>query len=291
MNEIGFIGLGTMGVPIALNLARAGQRLVVWNRTAAKHAPLVAVGASAAGSLGELFERCALIIMMPSDEPAIDGILDRDGPAFIERVSRRTLVNMATVSADYSAALSQAIERAGGRYVEAPVSGSRRPAELAELVAMVAGERAPAEQAMTVLSATCRKLVYCGAVPNALRMKHATNLVLIPTMIAVAEAAAYARRAGLPLEAFGEILLAGQMASDLLRAKIPKVVAGDFSAQASVVNVLASADAALAAVDAVGSPRALIAASQRRLVEARDEGLSAQDALVVSTLPGTTPGC
>lgn len=121
-------------------------------------------------------------------------------------------------------------------------------------------------------------------------MKHATNLVLIPTMLALAEAGAYARQAGLPLDALGEILLAGQMASDLLRAKVPKVVTGDFSAQASVVNVLASADAALAAVDTAGSPRTLIAASQRRLVEARDAGLSAQDALVISTLPARATG-
>lgn len=148
MDEIGFIGLGTMGVPMALNLVRAGQRLVVWNRTTAKHAPLVAAGARAAESPQDLFACCPLVILMLSDGPAIDAILDRGGPTFATRVSGHTLVNMATVPADYSAGLGQALERAGGSYVEAPVSGSRRPAELAELVAMVAGERAPAERAM-----------------------------------------------------------------------------------------------------------------------------------------------
>jgi 3-hydroxyisobutyrate dehydrogenase len=286
MTELGFIGLGTMGAPIALNLVRAGQPLVVWNRSASSCAPIVAAGAAAAASVDEVFERCELVFLMLADGVALDSVLGRGDAGFSARAAAHVIVNMATVPADYSASLGRAIETAGGTYVEAPVSGSRKPAELGALVAMVAGERQAAERVSVVLGPACRKLVYCGPVPGGLLMKHATNLLLIPSMVALAEAAAYARQAGLPLDAFGEILLSGQMANDLLRAKVPKLLAHDFTPQASVGNVLASANAALAAVESVNGAHGMIGAARQRLVEACDEGLVAQDVLALAGGPG-----
>ena len=126
---IGFIGLGTMGEPMALNLARAGVPLMVWNRSPGKYAALAEAGAIVADSPDQLFEQCRLIILMLADGASIDTVLGRGSEHFPRYMQDRTLVNMSTVPPGYSQALGMAIVHAGGCYVEAPVSGSRKPAE------------------------------------------------------------------------------------------------------------------------------------------------------------------
>ena len=123
----GFIGLGVMGQPMALRLARAATPLVVWNRTAARCEPLREAGASVAATAAEVFQRARTVVLMLADDTAIDAVLGRGTRRFAEQLAGRTVVHMGTTSAGYSRALEADIQRAGGRYVEAPVSGSRGP--------------------------------------------------------------------------------------------------------------------------------------------------------------------
>ena len=137
---IGFIGLGTMGEAMALALVKAGTRLLVWNRTRARAAILAAAGADVAREAADVFARSATVFLMLVDGGAIDTVLDRGGAAFAVRVTGRTVVHMGTTSPAYSRELEADIRSVGGHYVEAPVSGSRKPAETGQLVAMLAGD-------------------------------------------------------------------------------------------------------------------------------------------------------
>jgi 3-hydroxyisobutyrate dehydrogenase len=235
---VGFIGIGAMGEPMAVNLAKAGTPLLVWNRSAAKCAVLGDVGAEIAGGVAEVFDRCAVVILMLADGAAMDAVLDRGGALFRDRVRGRTVVSMATVSPRYSTALEQDIRAAGGHYVEAPVSGSREPALAAQLVAMLAGEPAAVAEVRPLLEPMCRETAVCGAVPNALVMKLAVNLFLITMVTGLAEAVHFAERHGLDLDQFVEVLAAGPMASAVSRVKAAKLVAQDHAVQASITNVL-----------------------------------------------------
>lgn len=161
---LGFIGLGVMGQPMALNLARAGVPLVVWNRSAARSEPLRAAGVAVARSPAELFGRARVVILMLAHEAAIDAVLGRGGPDFAAQVAGHTIVHMGTTSPDYSRGLEADVRAAGGGYVEAPVSGSRTPAEAGELVAMLAGEPAALEEVRPRLEPMCREIVVCGRV-------------------------------------------------------------------------------------------------------------------------------
>jgi len=238
MAYVGFVGLGVMGQPMALNLARAGTPLVVWNRSPARCAPLRAAGAEVAASAAEVFERAGTVFLMLADETAVDAVLGRGTPDFPVRVSGRTVVHMGTTSAEYSAGLQDDVRAAGGRYVEAPVSGSRVPAENGELVAMLAGDPDAVEVVAPLLGPMCREVVGCGPVPNAMRMKLAVNLYLITMVTGLAEAAHFARRYDLDLDRFVAILDAGPMASAVSRGKAAKLRSGDFSVQAAVQDVL-----------------------------------------------------
>jgi 3-hydroxyisobutyrate dehydrogenase len=161
---------------MALNLARAGTALVVWNRTADKCEPLGAVGASVAASPAEVFGQARVVILMLVDGAAIDAVLGRGTPAFAANVAQHTIVHMGTTSPDYSRALEADVRAAGGSYVEAPVSGSRKPAEAGQLVAMLAGERDALENVLPLLQPMCRKTIVCGSVPTALLTKLSVNL-------------------------------------------------------------------------------------------------------------------
>jgi len=234
----GFIGLGTMGEPMALNLVKAGTPLTVWNRSASKCTRLADAGAAIASNIGELFARCPVVILMLADGPAIDAVLARGEPAFARRVEGRTLINMATVPPGYSKALEADIRAAGGRYVEAPVSGSRKPAEAGQLVAMLAGEPEDIDAARVLLAPMCRQSFECGAVPGALLMKLAVNVFLITLVTGLAEAIHFAARHGLDLAQLVAVLDAGPMASDVSRLKAAKLLNQDFARQAGISDVL-----------------------------------------------------
>jgi 3-hydroxyisobutyrate dehydrogenase len=190
---VGFAGLGTMGTPMALRLLRAGSPLVVWNRTPGKAAPLVAAGAEQAADVGDLFRRCDVVLLMLADEPAVDAVLDHGGAGFAGRVRGRTVVHLGTTSPEFSRALAADVEGAGGGYAEAPVSGSRGPAEAGELVGLLAGRPEVVADVAPLLAPMCREVLDCGPVPNGLLMKLAVNVVLITLVTGLAEAVHFAR--------------------------------------------------------------------------------------------------
>src|SRR5690242_17052364 len=103
--EIGFIGLGVMGRPMALNLVRAGTKLVVWNRSPESCQSLATAGAAVTAGIGEVFERARIVFLMLYDGPAIDAVLSRATPDFAKHVAGHHIVQMGTPSPDYSCGL------------------------------------------------------------------------------------------------------------------------------------------------------------------------------------------
>ena len=236
--KTGFIGLGVMGQPMALNLARAGTPLVVWNRTPDRCAALRDAGAQVADSAGDVFRQARIVILMMATDTALDAVLGRHTADFATNVAQHIIVHMGTTSADYSRGLEADIRAAGGQYVEAPVSGSRKPAEAGQLVAMLAGELAAVEEVRPLLKPMCHETVICGPVPAGILMKLSINTFLIPMVTALAEAAHLARSYGLDMKQFQAVLDAGPMASNVSRVKVDKLVNEDFTVQASIVDVL-----------------------------------------------------
>ncbi|RKS71901.1 3-hydroxyisobutyrate dehydrogenase [Actinomadura pelletieri DSM 43383] len=236
--DLGFLGLGVMGGPMALNLARAGSDLVVWNRTTAKTEALRAAGAAVAASPADVCRRTRVVFLMLADGPAIDAVLERGSPGFAANVAGRVIVHMGTTSPGYSRGLEADVRAAGGRYVEAPVSGSRGPAEEGRLVGLLAGDAAAVDVVRPLLGPMCAESFECGPVPNALLMKLAVNLYLITMVTGLAEAFHFAAEHGLDERRLRDVLDAGPMASTVSRAKGAKLVARDFTVQASITNVL-----------------------------------------------------
>ena len=277
----GFVGLGAMGEAMALRCIGAGRPLMVWNRTASRCAPLRAAGASVAPDLDTLFQHCDAVVLMLADAPAIRAVLGVGSPLLAQRVSGRTVVQMGTIGLEDSARLAEAVEQAGGIYVEAPVSGSRKPAEAGQLVAMVAGPPGATATIAPLLAAMCRQVIDCGAVPGALAMKLAVNTALIAMVTGLAEAVHLAQRLGVPLERLAETLLAGPMANDVFRVKLPKLVAAEWSPQAAIRNVHDNCRLILQASGTGGAATPVLVACEALYASAVAAGLGEQDMVAV----------
>ena len=281
--KTGFIGLGNMGAAMARNLARAGVELVVWNRTPEKIAALTAGGAHVveAASAADVFAQAHIVILMLANSAALDCVLARGTPAFAAMVRRRTVVHMGTTAPAYSAGLEADIVAAGGRYVEAPVSGSRVPAEQGKLVGMLAGDPEAVAAVEPLLRPLCERTFHCGAVPRALNMKLAVNLYLITMVAGLAEATHFAQHNGVDLSVFRDILDAGPMASKVSSLKLAKLVEKDYAVQAAIADVLMNATLIFDAARAAGVASPLLDRSRDLLARANQLGHGKADMAAV----------
>jgi len=282
--NVGFLGLGIMGEPMARNLAAAGVPVVGWSRT-----PRPVPGVSPAAGPADVFARARIVLLMLAGSDAIDEVLGRGGPGFAELVQGHTIVHMGTTSPEYSATLRDDVVAAGGRYVEAPVSGSRTPAVAGELVGMVAGDPDAVKEVRPLLAPMCREVVECGPVPQALLMKLSVNLFLISLVTGLAEATHFAQRHGLDLDLLRGVLDAGPMASGVSRVKVEKLVNRDFTVQASIRDVLMNNQLIADAARAAGIASPLLDECHRLFGEALALGHGAEDmAAVVRAIEART---
>ncbi len=266
---------------MALNLARAGMPLLVWNRTPGRASEQVAAGAEVVEDVAELFKRCEVVILMLKDAAAVDTVLDRGRPSFAGRVAGRTIVHMGTTAPEHSRELEIELLAAGAKYVEAPVSGSRIPAEAGELVAMLAGDPGATEEIRELLGPLCREVVPCGPVPNGLLMKLAVNVQLTAVVTGLAETVHFARAHGLDLGLLTGVLGAGQLASPILLVKAPKLTEEDFAPQASIANVLANVELIASAAGKAGLALPLLDAARALYTETARLGFGEADMVAV----------
>ena len=285
--RVGFIGLGIMGRPMATNLRRAGVPLHVWNRSHAGVASLADLGAVVEESPAAVFAASDVVLLMLADERAVDEVLQRGSEGFAAMVAGRTLVHLGTTSPEFSTALARDVEAAGGDYVEAPVSGSRLPAERGELVALVAGSDDAVDLVTPLLAPMCREVVRCGSVPAGTGTKLAVNLYLCTMVAGLAEAFHLAERLDLDLAVFRRALDSGPMASPVSTVKLAKLAARDFDAQAAVRDVHTNTRLIAAAARSAGAASPLLDATRELFRETEDAGLGALDmAAVITALEG-----
>ncbi|KAH6684971.1 hypothetical protein F5X68DRAFT_210438 [Plectosphaerella plurivora] len=275
--RVGFIGLGVMGTPMALNLARRFP-LTVWNRSESKYPALIKAGAVVANSPAAVVENSDFIFTMLFDGSSLKSILSDD---FRRSLRGKTLINTSSVTVGDSESLFRTVTEAGGSFIEMPVSGSRMPAEQGRLVGMMAGDEAACESIRPIVEPLTTSAIYCGPIGSGLRMKYAVNNYLITMTAGLAESMNLAKAQGLDVKDFGEVIDAGPMASAYSRLKIDKMQREDWSAQASIDDCHNSTRLICAATAQAGTKGPLISLCEHLYGTAKDEGFGGEDMVAV----------
>jgi 3-hydroxyisobutyrate dehydrogenase-like beta-hydroxyacid dehydrogenase len=226
--SIGFMGLGIMGSAMAANVARAGYPLTVYNRTAGKSAALEKLGARLADNPRDLAEAAEIIIAMVTGPEALNGLLwERDGAARAFAAGK-VFINMSSVPPAYTRELHAQLAPTGVTFLDAPVSGTKKPAEEGTLIILAGGARESVESATPLLQTMGKKVVYCGTVGQGSMMKMAINLLLGIMMEGFAEVLNFARMGGLTINAMLDVIHSGPLNCGLYQVKAPMVQEKDF---------------------------------------------------------------
>jgi 3-hydroxyisobutyrate dehydrogenase len=271
-----------MGTPMAGTLLRQGLDLVVWNRSPERARALGADGARVATGVDEVLATCDPVLAMLANGDALDAVLGRRASGgFGPAVRGRTIVHLGTTTPEYSRRLECDLDAAGASYVEAPVSGSRVPAERGELVGMLAGKAEAVVRVRPVIGPMCRETHDCGPVPRALTTKLAVNLFLITLVTGLAEAWHLAERNGLDLDTVRRVLDVGPMASAVSTGKLGKLAAADFEVQARLADVLYNNALVAGVARASGTPTPLLDECHRLFTEADALGHGGEDMIGV----------
>ena len=231
--RIGWIGLGNMGIPMAKNLLKAGFELTVYNRTAAKAAPLQELGASLAASPKELWKKADIVIKMVADDAA--SIQLHEGPEGLlaglsDQGAGRIVIDMSTVSPATTLRLAAQLADKGVEYLDAPVSGSVKPAEFGQLVIMAGGKKSVYEAAVPIFEKLGKASFYLGEQGSGNNAKLAINLFLSFTMQGLAEAVNFAREKGVAPAEMMAVVNESAVGSAFARLKTPNFVNDQYPA-------------------------------------------------------------
>lgn len=227
--RVGFLGLGTMGTPMAANLAKAGFPLIVWNRTAAKAEPLRALGAKVEKSPAHVAAEAEITITMVSQPKDVEEVVL--GPeGVLEGIKPRSvLIDMSTVAPGTSRKLAGAMTTKQAEFLDAPVVGSKGPATDGKLVILVGGLPTTLERCRPTLAAMGKTIVHAGGVGMGSALKLATNLMLAHLAAGFAEGLLLVQKAGLDPKRFLEVLEASTFHSPWYQTKGVGMVKREFA--------------------------------------------------------------
>ncbi|MFQ5399273.1 MAG: NAD(P)-dependent oxidoreductase [Anaerolineae bacterium] len=226
--KIGFIGLGIMGRGMAHNLLKAGFDLCVWNRTAARMAPLVEAGAGAGDSPADVAGRSDITITCVSDTPDVEAvILGEDGVIHGSRAGS-LLIDCSTISPQATQALAAALAEKGVHMLDAPISGGSEGAANGTLSIMVGGEAAQFERALPVFKAMGKTITHVGGTAAGQTVKLVNQILVVGTMQAVSEALLFAQAGGLDLQKALAAVSDGAAGSWMLSNRGPQVIERDW---------------------------------------------------------------
>ncbi|KAK9281554.1 hypothetical protein L1049_004457 [Liquidambar formosana] len=275
--EVGFLGLGIMGKAMSMNLLRNGFKVTVWNRTLSKCDELVEHGASIGETPAAVVKKCKYTIAMLSDpSAALSVVFDQDG--VLEQISDgKGYIDMSTVDADTSSKISEAITSKNGYFLEAPVSGSKKPAEDGQLVILAAGEKALYDEAIPAFNIMGKKSFFLGQVGNGAKMKLVVNMIMGSMMNAFSEGLVLADRSGLNPHALLDVLDLGAIANPMFRMKGPTMIQNSYSPAFPLKHQQKDMRLALALGDENAVSMPVAAAANEAFKKARSVGLGDLD--------------
>jgi len=228
VKKVGFVGLGIMGKPMARNLLKAGFELNVHSRSRPPVDELVSEGATAADSPSACAPGMDAIVTMLPDSPDSEAVILGDDGVLSGARAGATIIDMSSIAPATSQRIAAACEAKGVDALDAPVSGGEPGAIAGQLAIMVGGKREAFDHCEPIFQAVGKSYVLCGGYGAGNTTKLANQIIVAANIEAVGEALVLVRKAGLdPNDVFAAIR-GGLAGSNVLNAKAPMMIAGNF---------------------------------------------------------------
>ena len=219
--NIGFIGLGIMGKPMAKNLLRAGHPLFVYNRSTQSVQELAAAGA-AASSIAQICAQCSVIFTMLPDSPDVRSVVLEQ--LYPHLKGGQVLIDMSSIDPGVSREIGEKLAEKQVGMLDAPVSGGEPKAVDATLSFMVGGQDALFRQYAPLLKTMGRTVTYCGPLGAGNTVKLANQMIVAANIAAAAEGLMLARRNGVSPETVFHAVRGGLAGSAVMEAKVPMML-------------------------------------------------------------------
>ncbi|XP_021293983.1 glyoxylate/succinic semialdehyde reductase 2, chloroplastic [Herrania umbratica] len=275
--QVGFLGLGIMGSPMAQNLIKAGCDVTVWNRTKNKCDPLISLGAKYRSSPEEVAANCDVTFAMLADpESAIDVACGKNG-ALSGMGPGKGYVDISTVDGATSKMINGHIKATGALFLEAPVSGSKKPAEDGQLIFLTAGDRSLYDSVAPLLDILGKSRFYLGEVGNGAAMKLVVNMIMGSMMASFSEGLLLSKKVGLDPNVLVEVVAQGAISAPMYSVKGPSMVKSQYPTAFPLKHQQKDLRLALGLAESVSQSTPIAAAANELYKVAKSYGLSDED--------------
>jgi 3-hydroxyisobutyrate dehydrogenase len=226
-SRVAVLGTGIMGAPMARNILAAGMHVTVWNRTRSKAEALEVDGATVANSPAEAVADADLVVTMLTTGDAVEDVVRGQGA--LDAMTEDALwLQMSTVGIAETERLAELSGKAGVDFVDAPVLGTRQPAESGDLIVLASGPRSAHDRCEPVFDAVGKRTLWVGDGGEGTRLKLVVNAWLAGLVGALAESVALANALGVEVDAFIEAIDGGPVGAPYAKIKSQLMAAGDY---------------------------------------------------------------
>ena len=276
--KVGFVGLGVMGAPMALNILKGGHELTVYDKSPEAIARLVQAGAKQANTAREVGAASDIVVtMLPEPQHVEQVVLGPDGLAEGLRAGG-IVIEMSTIDPSTSRRVGDALRQRGMELVDSPVGKTSEHAATGTLTLMVGGNKEAIDRATPVLNCMGTDTYYCGGPGTGHAMKMTNNLLATTIMIANTEALAIGAKNGLTLELMQEVMRTTMAWNQQLAVAMPKkAFLGDDSPGFAIRLACKDVRLACEAADQMGFEASVGRGAQATMERAMAQGLGDRD--------------
>jgi len=253
--QIGWVGLGNMGTPMVKNLVKAGFPVKVYNRTREKETEAISAGAHSAADMQEMTADSDIVFVMVSDDAAVKEVFTADNGLLTAHAEGKLFINVSTVSPDTSRYLNTCCKRAGASFLEAPVSGSVKPAQEGTLIILAGGDENDYQKAKPTLDVLGKLSLLIGPVGAGSAAKLAINYFLGLNLQGLAETVLFAQANGVKAEDMLTVINEGACGNGITKLKSSAILTNQFPAAFALKHL--TKDLRLAQEQGLQSPLAL----------------------------------
>lgn len=274
-STVAVLGTGTIGAPIARNLARAGIVVSAWNRTPDKAKHLSSDGVQVAGTAADAVQNASVVLTVVKDAAAVFDVLDAAGDALRPGT---VLVQISTVGVPGIDEIAKTASQRSLVLVDAPVQGTKGPAEAAQLVVLASGPEQCRETVAPVLDAIAKATIWVSSTPgDASKLKLVVNSYISAINHGAAEAVRFAEALDVDPHRFLATVAGGPLESAFGRIKTSAMLHNDFSPSFTVDNAIKDSELVVDAAAAAGVWLPLAEAGLARYRAAAEAGHGAED--------------